>query len=122
MKSLASITRLYSVIDSALHCSNSSLDYDRTIDAIILLADSIADYDDDNEAFCYEIAELITGAYWHFTEWHSGQESKSYLALCALGRIFEPGMTAPEVDNQDYQALNAMAEIELNEICANRGE
>ena len=41
------------------------------------------------------LSDLIPGAYWSLTEWHGGQWSEEYAALCALGSIFSPGMTCP---------------------------
>ena len=57
------------------------------------------------------LSELIVGAYWALTEWHAGQWSESYAALCALGGIFSPGMTnAPDEDEPcftAYELVNA---------------
>lgn len=51
------------------------------------------------------LSELIIGAYWALTEWHAGQWSESYAALCALGGIFSPGMTnAPDEDEPSFTA------------------
>ena len=55
---------------------------------------------------------MIVGAYWHYSEWHGGQTSDGYAALCALGKIFRPGMTGPEEGNMTYQMLEEMAETE----------
>ena len=33
---------------------------------------------------------LIVGAYWSLTEWHGGQSSPEYAALCALGNNENP--------------------------------
>lgn len=55
---------------------------------------------------------LIVGAYWSLTEWHGGQSSPEYAALCALGSIFSPGMTSPPESSEDgpefygYEACN----------------
>lgn len=51
------------------------------------------------------LSELVVGAYWALTEWHAGQWSESYAALCALGEIFQPGMsTAPDEDDPAFTA------------------
>ena len=58
------------------------------------------------------LSDLIPGAYWSLTEWHAGQYSPEYAALCALGSIFSPGMScAPESSEDDscfdaYEACN----------------
>ena len=60
-----------------------------------------------------DLGAFIVGAYWHYTEWHAGQASESYAALCALGGIFSPGMShgpEPETAERDtYQLLADMA-------------
>jgi hypothetical protein len=48
---------------------------------------------------------LIIGAYWSLSEWHGGQWSPEYAALCALGTVFSPGMTnPPEEDEPEFTA------------------
>jgi len=41
------------------------------------------------------LGDLIVGAYWSLSEWHGGQSSPEYAALCALGEVFKPGCTGP---------------------------
>tara|TARA_R110002110_G_scaffold13863_1_gene65860 strand:+ start:554 stop:919 length:366 start_codon:yes stop_codon:yes gene_type:complete len=41
-----------------------------------------------------DLASLIVAGYWHFTECHRGQFSKTYEALCSLGLTYDPGMTS----------------------------
>ena len=48
------------------------------------------------------LGDLIVGAYWSLSEWHAGQASHEYAALCALGRVFSPGTTGPpDLDDPD---------------------
>lgn len=114
---MKNINRYFQVIDRSLFYTTGTLDYDRLTDAIIKLANAVNDYDGDSTEMwligefrtcCLD--ELIIGAYWHYTEWHAGQYSDSYMALCAIGRVFDPGMTWPETLNEAYLALNNMAE------------
>jgi len=52
-----------------------------------------------------DIGSLIIGAYWSLTEWHAGQASPSYAALCSLGRVFSPGLSdGPENESGEYSA------------------
>jgi hypothetical protein len=57
------------------------------------------------------LGDLIVGAYWALTEWHAGQSSPSYAAMCALGRVYSPGMSSgpePESGEADaYELINA---------------
>ena len=61
-----------------------------------------------------DLSSLIIGAYWSLTEWHAGQSSPSYAALCSLGRVFSPCMTsAPEENSGEssaYELCNAWFE------------
>jgi len=53
------------------------------------------------------LSDLIPGAYWSLTEWHGGQASESYAALCALGSIFGPGMSGtPNEDEPEFTAYD----------------
>lgn len=70
-------------------------------------------HDDDTEHIWGTIGEhteaplgdLIVGAYWALSEWHAGQESNSYAALCVLGQVYSPGMEcAPEEEDPAHTA------------------
>ncbi len=54
---------------------------------------------------------LIVGSYWALAEWHGGQSSPEYAALCALGRIFSPGRCAsgPEPESDECTAYDAIS-------------
>lgn len=45
------------------------------------------------------LSDLIPGAYWALSEWHSGQSSLRYAALCQLGSIFQQGMTSAPTED-----------------------
>ena len=111
-----SINRLFKVIDNSLFTINGTLDYSRVTDALILLADTVHNFDGDctelwhigeNGACCLD--DVIIGAYWHYADWHKGQYSIEYGALCSLRRVFDPQMTTGSTDNEAYLALEAMA-------------
>jgi len=112
MKTLSSIKRLHKLVVKELFFINGTLDYDRVTDALITLANAVHNYSDETEELWYigeddhiSMDDLIVGAYWHFTEWHGGQWSKGYAALCALGTVFSPNMSSVEPDNDAYIAL-----------------
>ena len=44
---------------------------------------------------------FLVGAYWSLTEWHGGQSSPEYAALCAIGSIFSPGCTSPPASDDE---------------------
>lgn len=55
------------------------------------------------------LGDLIIGAYWHYTEWHDGQDSETYMALSAIGTIYSPGMTSGvEQDTGEEDIFDAM--------------
>ena len=110
------IDQLRKVATHNLTRIGATMDYDRITDTLIVLANTLANTETDEFIWClgegdeFTLDSLIVGAYWHFTEWHGGQHSKGYLALCALGEVFSPGMSMPETDNSAYQLLNELAE------------
>ncbi len=54
---------------------------------------------------------LLIGFYWALTEWHGGQYSDDYAAICAIGSIFSPGMSSgPEEDSGEQVAYEALCE------------
>lgn len=54
---------------------------------------------------------LLVGAYWSLTEWHAGQNSAEYAALCAIGSIFSPGSTStPSEDDNEFIPYSAIGE------------
>lgn len=112
------IERVRAIVEKSLTRVDSTLDYPRTIEALTLLGNVVnaADTDEDTWSLgeCgYSLDSLIVGAYWHLSEWHGGQWSESYAALCSLGNVFSPGMTSgPEPDSCEmlvYQDLETMA-------------
>jgi hypothetical protein len=119
MDKFKNVERVFSVIDNALSRVDSSLDYDRLCDALILLAAKVSDYEGQDTEDCWYIGEcgefclvdLIVGAFWHFSEWHGGQSSKGYAALSAFGMIYNPNSETVDADNGAYQALNDMASL-----------
>ena len=82
---------------------------------IIALCDAIKAEDETNWSLgeCGEctLDSFLIGAYWSLTEWHGGQWSDEYAALCAIGSIFSPGMTSPPESDEEperwpYVAVN----------------
>ena len=110
------LERLFKVINNSLFMTTGKLDYDRITAGLILLANGLYSDDNDSEEVWYIgegsaccMDELIVGAYWHYSEWHCGQDSIGYAALSALGRVFSPGMSSAEEENEAYQQLGQMA-------------
>ena len=86
-------------------------------ESIIALCDAInASETDENIWTLGEFAEctlgdMIVAAHWAFSEWHAGQWSDSYRALCSTGSIFSPGMTSgPEPDSPEHYAYDAFGQ------------
>lgn len=76
--------------------------------ALIALADAVKGEDSDNDSWLYlgefgdcSCSDLIVGAYWALTEWHAGQWSDTYRAMCALGSIYSPGMECAPTDEDE---------------------
>lgn len=88
-------------------------------DAIIALANAVAD--DDREGYeidaigeydeCGGVYSMLIGAYWTMTDWYGGMHSPEYAALCAIGRVFDPGMTSgPEPESGEQIAYDMLSE------------
>jgi len=57
------------------------------------------------------LGSLLIGFYWALSEWHGGQYSEEYAAMCAIGTIFSPGMTSgPEEDGDGKVAYDMLCE------------
>lgn len=95
------------------------MDYDRIGHCIRRLALLVQEYTTDNndtedlwytgEGGSFDLQELITGAYWHYSGWHGGQNDPGYSYLCILGTIFNPGHTSEDPDNEAMKLLDEMA-------------
>ena len=58
-------------------------------------------------------ADLIVGAYWALTEWHGGQWSDEYRAMCALSKVFSPGMSSAPTEEDgggEFEAYRAVGD------------
>ena len=118
MKTQRDIERYFRVINNSLFRTTGNLDYPRVTDAIIRLSNVVSEYDGDTECIWYIgedteccLADLIVGAYWHYTDWHGGQWSQGYAALCALGEVFSPNMESLNTDSPEYEAYQALESI-----------
>ena len=116
---ISSIERLRKLLERNIMQTNFTLNYHRVIDAMALLGSAINSYDGEDEDWIYlgefgtSLDSIIVGGYWHLTNWHGGQASDSYAALCSLGQVFSPGMSGgPDEDSQEndvYEMLEIMA-------------
>ena len=113
--SVKNIERLQRVIEHNTLNIFGAMPYHRTVAAIIRLAELVHEFEGDSDDLWYSesghvsLPDLITGAYWHFSEWHSGQASMGYAALCALGQVYQPNMELPDDGNDIYTQLGFMA-------------
>jgi hypothetical protein len=117
------MVKLHDEIHSTLFLVNPKLSYREVIDKIVELSNMCLHYQGDNDDWlyigqddCVSVSDLIPAAYWHLTEWHNGKDL--YDALCQLGKMFNPGMSAgPEDETSEkdaYEELGRMAENERN--------
>lgn len=121
MNSIKNINRLYNAVYNTVGTVNGTLSYHSVTSGIIALSEMVASTEtyeftlqeigEFNE-FC--LADLIVGAYWHYTENHKGQDSIGYAALSSLSRLYWPNMeTGPEEgagENSAYEMLNQLLE------------
>lgn len=91
------------------------LTYDQIVETFINLALEI---DKSTSGHCFSdvesLADLIEAGYFHFMDWHAGQWSQEYQALCIIGRIFQPGHNqnepCDELGQLFYSELSKLAE------------
>ena len=117
---ISTVQRLLDVLERNVTQINPTLDYSRVVRALELLGQAVHNYSGDNDDMwylndcSYGVEAFIVGGYWHLTEWHGGQWSDSYRAMCSLGTVFNPGMTSgpePESCEEDiYNLLDQLAE------------
>lgn len=121
--SIRNLHRLYNVSYNSISTINGRLSYDRVTDCLISLAEmvqetetgefTLTDIGEGNE-FC--LADLIVGAYWHYTEYHGGQSSKGYKALSELSVIYWPNMeTGPAPDSGEQNAYEMLRRLVTNQ-------
>lgn len=85
--------------------------------ALMELAEAVEAEPEDSDSWLYlgdcgecALCDFIPGTYWALTEWHGGQNSPEYAAMCALGRIFSPGMSGLDRDNSGELAAYEQAD------------
>ena len=120
--SISTIQRLLNILEKNITQINPTLDYNRVVRALELLGRAVKNYSGDNDdwiylnEFTYGVDAFIVGGYWHLTEWHGGQASDTYRAMCSLYTVFSPGMTngpEPESCEEDiYKLLDQLANEE----------
>ena len=103
-------------LDRALFYTGCGFSYDELTHCIISLANVVKDADEVdwfvNEDSGVSLDSLIVGAFWHYSEWHDGQYSDSYLALCALGSIYSPSMECGcDEDTPEHDVYMQLAEM-----------
>jgi hypothetical protein len=113
------IAALHAVLCRELFTINGKLPYSKLADLFRILANRIHEYNDDSESLWYigefmesSLGDMIVGAYWHYSEWYSGQWSDEYATLCALGNVFSPGCTsAPKRGDSEYDTYRALGKM-----------
>lgn len=111
------INALRKVVTYNLTMIDGTLNYDRVTDAITKLANTIAETDTDEslwwlgESEAFTLADLIIGGYWFYSDYHNGQWSKEYAALCALGEMFKPNFTELENGSPEFEVYTILQHL-----------
>ena len=110
--------RLFNLINRNLFQTIGNLWYTRLVQTFIVFANVVnkEDYEDDfwsiGEFETADIGSVLEGAYWFFSDYHSGQFSDEYKALCAIGKVFSHGRCSNGVDPDNFGALEVYEELE----------
>lgn len=116
------IEQLHKSLVDSIFTIHAPLNYTQIQTALVELAVLLDSADTDEsiwwiggDGWC-DLGSLITGAYWHFTlRRHTGPYSQSYLIVCALGRIFSPGMSdGPEEGSSEHDCYLALNDLFLH--------
>jgi hypothetical protein len=113
------IVSIHRALVRELFTIDAKLPYSKLASLFRILADRIHEYPDDSEQLWYigesdyaTLDSLIVGAYWHYSEWYSGQWSEEYATLCALGKVFSPGYTSkPTRGESEYDVYHALGKM-----------
>tara|TARA_R110000851_G_scaffold264328_1_gene416889 strand:+ start:843 stop:1520 length:678 start_codon:yes stop_codon:yes gene_type:complete len=112
------LTTAYNDIYKSILTINPVFNYDQLAQKFIDLSTLISALPDDNDSWYYigefnesDLMNTVIGAYWHYSQWHSGQNSISYAALCALVSIYTPNMEC-EPSNPDDSGYDAFEQLE----------
>jgi hypothetical protein len=102
------------IIDRSLNRRDSNLSYDRTVEAVIRLAEIVHETPTDESVWylgehSLDLASLIIGSYWFFSDHHGGQNSPEYRACCALATVFRPGICSggPEPESTELDCYTS---------------
>jgi hypothetical protein len=113
------ISALHAVLCRELFTINAKFPYSKLSSLFTVLANRIHEYNDDSEQLWYigefdaaSLDSLIVGAYWHYSEWYSGQWSDEYATMCALGKVFSPGCTsAPKRGESEFDVYHTLGKM-----------
>jgi hypothetical protein len=126
---LSAIESLYEQISSSIFTIEPIFTYPELSLKFVELSQAIINFDGDSEEWYYlgesnecQLDDMIIGAFWHYTNYHNGQDSDAYLALSSLGQIYQPNMEKPPSEDENatdeentsihscFVLLNKMAE------------
>lgn len=106
---------LFENIQQSLFRINPPLDYSEIMQSLMKLCELInqTEETDWHIGECSDccLDDLIIGAYWHFSEWHEGQNSISYQVLSSLGSIYSPNMSTLEDDTAEKEVFNMFEQL-----------
>lgn len=113
-----SVENLFKDLSVQLFTTEATKDYAEVTDLTLRLCSAIEAVDGEPEELwslgeggeC-TLSDFIIGAYWHFTDWHSGQASTGYQALSALGSLFTPNMSTLEEGTPEHYAYKMFEEL-----------
>ena len=109
---LSAIEALYYNLVNSIFTSDPPFGYNDLATQFTLFANGIKNYEGDNDEWFRGgkstecgLGDLISGAYWHYAESHTGEGSHSHAALCVLGQIYAPETECmPEDDDISNRA------------------
>jgi len=116
--SLERIKQLHRICECSLFMIDSTLDHERTLQAMTKLAHLIHDYEGDTESIWYIgesgnacIPDLLVGSYWYTVDWQSADQIPLMAMQSAIGSVFNPGCTSLEPDTCESDVYDAWEQL-----------
>lgn len=119
------IKQSFDIIIKALFRIDATLTYTETILEIEKLCNLIIETETEESVWNigeYDeacLSDLISGAFWFFTDYHGGEFSLEYRVFSRLGEIFKPNCSTLEEDCPEHEVYQMLEEL-VNKYKKNR--
>jgi hypothetical protein len=114
-KEYKNINRYFRVVSRALFRTDSSLSYNRTLEAISKLAEVVHSTETEEDVWYIgadegaSLDQVLAGACWFCADYYGGQNSSEYKLLSILGKVYNPGCeNGPKEESSEQDVYDAL--------------